>query len=119
MKKIIAVSALAVAGMFSAQTLADESKTGFYMTGKAGTSVLSLSNQRFVEGEGEWADRYKGDDDHDTVFSGGIAAGYDFYPQFSIPVRTELEFYARGNADTKYNLYKDDWSRGDLKNEVS
>lgn len=53
MKKIIAVSALAVAGMFSAQTLANESKTGFYMTGKAGTSVLSLSNQRFVEGEGE------------------------------------------------------------------
>lgn len=123
MKKIIAVSALAVAGMFSAQTLADESKTGFYMTGKAGTSVLSLSNQRFVAGEGEWADRYKGDDDHDTVFSGGIAAGYDFYPQFSIPVRTELEFYARGKADSKYNVDKDSWSGGywrdDLKNEVS
>ncbi|MBC0790384.1 porin family protein, partial [Escherichia coli] len=56
---------------------------------------------------------------HDTVFSGGIAAGYDFYPQFSIPVRTELEFYARGKADSKYNLDKDDWSRDDLKNEVS
>ncbi|EEW1616111.1 TPA: outer membrane beta-barrel protein [Escherichia coli] len=119
MKKIMAVSALAVAGMFSAQALADGSKTGFYVTGKAGTSVVSLSDQRFIDGEGEWADRYKGGDDHDTVFSGGVAAGYDFYPQFSIPVRTELEFYARGNADTKYNLYKDDWSRGDLKNEVS
>ncbi|MEJ9862266.1 porin family protein, partial [Escherichia coli] len=80
MKKIIAVSALAVAGMFSSQALADESKTGFYVTGKVGTSVLSLSNQRFVESEGEWADKYKGGDDHDTVFSGGIAAGYDFYP---------------------------------------
>ncbi|HAH6231680.1 TPA: porin family protein, partial [Escherichia coli] len=32
MKKVIAVSALAMAGMFSAQTLADESKTGFYVT---------------------------------------------------------------------------------------
>ncbi|STJ78819.1 Putative peptide transport periplasmic protein [Escherichia coli] len=48
MKKIIAVSALAVAGMFSAQTLANESKTGFYMTGRRElpfylfpTSVLS------------------------------------------------------------------------------
>lgn len=40
MKKIIAVSVLAVAGMFSAQTLADEGKTGFYLTGKAGASVL-------------------------------------------------------------------------------
>lgn len=48
------------------------------MTGKAGTSVLSLSNQRLIDGEGEWADKYKGGDDHDTVFSGGIAAGYDF-----------------------------------------
>lgn len=119
MKKIMAVSALAVAGMFSAQALADGNKTGFYVTGKAGTSVVSLSDQRFIDGEGVWADRYKGGDDHDTVFSGGIAAGYDFYPQFSIPVRTELEFYARGKADTKYNLYKDDWSHDDLKSEVS
>ncbi|ELN4659303.1 porin family protein, partial [Escherichia coli] len=29
MKKVIAVSTLAMAGMFSAQTLADENKTGF------------------------------------------------------------------------------------------
>ncbi|EEZ4510450.1 porin family protein, partial [Escherichia coli] len=119
MNKVIAVSALAMAGMFSTQALADESKTGFYVTGKAGASVMSLADQRFLSGDGEETSKYKGGDGHDTVFSGGIAAGYDFYPQFSIPVRTELEFYARGNADTKYNLYKDDWSRGDLKNEVS
>lgn len=62
MKKVIAVSALAMAGMFSAQTLADESKTGFYVTGKAGASVMSLSEQRFVDGEGAWADKYKGGD---------------------------------------------------------
>ncbi|EOD0074256.1 porin family protein, partial [Escherichia coli] len=36
MKKVIVVSVFAMAGMFSAQVLADESKTGFYMTGKAG-----------------------------------------------------------------------------------
>lgn len=52
MKKVIAVSTLAMAGMFSAQTLADENKTGFYVTGKAGVSVMSLSEQRFVDGEG-------------------------------------------------------------------
>ncbi|HFO9358619.1 TPA: porin family protein, partial [Escherichia coli] len=38
MKKIIAVSALAVVGMFSGLALADRGKTGFYMTGKAGAS---------------------------------------------------------------------------------
>ena len=41
MNKVIAVSALAMAGMFSTQALADESKTGFYVTGKAGASVMS------------------------------------------------------------------------------
>ena len=71
MKKVIAVSALAMAGMFSAQTLADESKTGFYVTGKAGASVMSLSEQRFVDGEGAWADKYKGGDKSDTVLGAG------------------------------------------------
>lgn len=95
----------------------------FYLTGKAGASVMSLSDQRFLSGDEEETSKYKGGDDHDTVFSGGIAVGYDFYPQFSIPVRTELEFYARGKADSKYNVDKDSWSGGywrdDLKNEVS
>lgn len=85
--------------------------------------MVSLSDQRFLSGDEEETSKYKGGDDHDTVFSGGIAAGYDFYPQFSIPVRTELEFYARGKADSKYNVDKDSWSGGywrdDLKNEVS
>ncbi|WP_434801811.1 outer membrane protein, partial [Escherichia coli] len=67
--------------------------------------------------------KWSGGSNNDTVFGGGIAAGYNFYPQFSIPVRTELEFYARGKADSKYNVDKDSWSGGywrdDLKNEVS
>lgn len=50
MNKVIAVSALAMAGMFSTQALADESKTGFYVTGKAGASVMSLADQRFLSG---------------------------------------------------------------------
>ncbi len=78
MNKVIAVSALAMAGMFSTQALADESKTGFYVTGKAGASVMSLADQRFLSGDGEETSKYKGGDGHDTVFSGGIAAGYDF-----------------------------------------
>lgn len=104
MKKVIAVSTLAMAGMFSAQTLADENKTGFYVTGKAGVSVMSLSEQRFVDGEGAWADKYKGSDKSDTVFGAGLAVGYDFYQHYNVPVRTEVEFYGRGNAESKYRL---------------
>ncbi|EFN9665342.1 porin family protein, partial [Escherichia coli] len=51
MKKVIVVSALAMAGMLSTQALADESKTGFYVTGKAGASVMSLADQRFLSGD--------------------------------------------------------------------
>lgn len=94
MKKVIAVSTLAMAGMFSAQTLADENKTGFYVTGKAGVSVMSLSEQRFVDGEGAWADKYKGSDKSDTVFGAGLAVGYDFYQHYNVPVRTEWSFMA-------------------------
>ncbi len=100
MKKVIAVSTLAMAGMFSAQTLADENKTGFYVTGKAGVSVMSLSEQRFVDGEGAWADKYKGSDKSDTVFGAGLAVGYDFYQHYNVPVRTEVEFYGKRAART-------------------
>ena len=123
MNKVFVVSVVAAACVFAANAGAEDGKSGFYLTGKAGASVVSLSDQRFLSGDEEETSKYKGGDDHDTVFSGGIAAGYDFYPQFSIPVRTELEFYARGKADSKYNVDKDSWSGGywrdDLKNEVS
>lgn len=62
MNKVIAVSALAMAGMFSTRALADESKTGFYVTGKAGASVMSLADQRFLSGDGEETSKYKGGD---------------------------------------------------------
>ena len=64
----------------------------FYLTGKAGTLWCHFQTSVSWSGDEEETSKHKGGDDHDTVFSGGIAAGYDFYPQFSIPVRTELEF---------------------------
>ncbi len=84
MNKVIAVSALAMAGMFSTQALADESKTGFYVTGKAGASVMSLADQRFLSGDGEETSKYKGGDDHDTVFSGGIAVPVMIFTRSSV-----------------------------------
>lgn len=78
MKKVFAVSVVATACVFAANAGAEEGKSGFYLTGKAGTSVVSLSDQHFLSGDEEETSKYKGGDDHDTVFSGGIAAGYDF-----------------------------------------
>ncbi len=53
---------------------------------------MSLADQRFLSGDGEETSKYKGGDSAYAVFSGGIAAGYDFYPQFSIPVRASTGF---------------------------
>ena len=52
-KKVIVVSALAMAGVFSAQALADRGKTGFYVTGKAGASVVTQTDQRFRQDFGD------------------------------------------------------------------
>lgn len=93
MKKVIVVSALAMAGVFSAQALADRGKTGFYVTGKAGASVVTQTDQRFRQDFGDDVYKYKGGDKNDTVFGAGLAVGYDFYQHYNVPVRTEVEFY--------------------------
>ncbi|EFC1216815.1 porin family protein [Escherichia coli] len=122
MNKIIIASLFSGVGFISLPSFATQDLSGFYLSGKVGGSAVHLANQSYSYKDLDYPQdniKWSGGSNNDTVFGGGIAAGYNFYPQFSIPVRTELEFYARGNADTKYNLYKDDWSRGDLKNEVS
>ncbi|MGS3861352.1 porin family protein, partial [Escherichia coli] len=53
MKKVFAVSVVAAACVFAANAGAEEGKSGFYLTGKAGTSVVSLSDQRFLSGDEE------------------------------------------------------------------
>ncbi|CAK5458375.1 Tia invasion determinant [Escherichia coli] len=73
MNKVFVVSVVVAACVFAANAGAKEGKSGFYLTGKAGASVVSLSDQRFLSGDEEETSKYKGGDDHDTVFSGGIA----------------------------------------------
>ena len=68
MKKVIVVSALAMAGVFSAQALADRGKTGFYVTGKAGASVVTQTDQRFRQNFGDDVYKYKGGDKNDMIF---------------------------------------------------
>ncbi|CAK0659450.1 hypothetical protein FGAF163_40080 [Escherichia coli] len=63
MKKVFAVSVVAAACVFAANAGAEEGKSGFYLTGKAGASVVSLSDQRFLSGDEEETSKYKGTDD--------------------------------------------------------
>lgn len=94
------------------------------MTGKAGASVVTQTDQRFRQDFGDDVYKYKGGDKNDTVFGAGLAVGYDFYQHYNVPVRTEVEFYGRGAADSHYTL--DTWhspmgdgGREDTQNRLS
>lgn len=103
MKKIVAVSLLSFVS-----SVAMASSNGFYVSGKIGTSIIKLSDQKWSDDEGSvgGGSKTKG------VFGGGIALGYDLYDATSLPLRTELDITLRGKASSKHNLSNESWSSG-------
>ncbi|MEQ5287361.1 outer membrane protein [Providencia huaxiensis] len=95
MKKMIAVSLLSLI-----TSAAMASNSGFYVSGKMGTSIIKLSDQKWSneDGSDNGGSKTKG------VFGGGIALGYDLYDATSLPLRTELDITLRGKASSKHNL---------------
>ncbi|WGL98257.1 hypothetical protein QE177_13965 [Arsenophonus sp. aPb] len=83
--------------------LANESKNGVYISAKMGASIQQMSGQFFptfyileVGGEEEkFAQKLKGNNHRTAVFGAGFALGYDFYENFNIPIRTELDWTLR------------------------
>ncbi|EPQ5228602.1 outer membrane protein [Providencia stuartii] len=104
MKKVILASLLSLT--FSGLAMA--SGNGFYVSGKLGTSILKLSDQKWSDEDGSdnGGSKTKG------VFGGGIALGYDLYDATSLPLRTELDITLRGKASSKHNLSNESWSSG-------
>ncbi|MEQ4676663.1 outer membrane protein [Providencia vermicola] len=103
MKKIIVVSLL---GLIPSMAMA--SGSGFYVSGKMGTSIIKLSDQKWSDEDGSigGGSKTKG------VFGGGIALGYDLYDTTSLPIRTELDITLRGKASSKHNLEASSWDDG-------
>lgn len=91
--------------------LANESKSGFYITGKMGASIQQMSGQFYpslyaveINGDEEiFEKKIKGNNHRTAVFSAGLGLGYDFFEKFDIPIRTELEFTSRSSADYSYS----------------
>lgn len=125
MKKAFIVSALMGCISLPAFANTNDSKTGLYVTGKMGASIVQMSGQQFIySGYADAGDNgTKNGDSHRTgVFGGGLALGYDFSNQFDIPVRAELEFMARDKANSTYNI-RDRVRNGvhqtrDIKNQI-
>lgn len=100
MKKIILAVSL-VGALSSAAYAQNNDKTGFYVTGKIGTSITHMSKQKaeYIDGD-DAADNEsisKGSKNK-SVFAGGVAFGYNFSQAFGLPIRAELDFTARGKA---------------------
>lgn len=122
MKKLIALSIISTLGLTSFLANANESeKNGVYVTGKMGASIIQMSGQKLTGTSYEYPEgneRYNGDSHRTGVFGGGIALGYDFSNTFDLPIRAELDFTARGKANSKYNLEKENNQFGSYTNDA-
>ena len=109
MKRLIGVLTmlclLALPGLAFAE---DAKPMGIYVGGHLGMSVENFSGRNFSDlGSGvNWSQG----SDTDTVFGGGLAVGYDFDPQFNVPVRLELDYTARTRGEVKSSGVIDDFA---------
>lgn len=76
---------------------AAQAGNGVYVTGKLGSSIMQLSNQKWSS-EGGLDGTYHGGNKIKGVFGGGIAIGYDFHDTYSLPIRNEFDIMMRGKA---------------------
>ncbi|MFS1563242.1 MAG: outer membrane protein [Candidatus Arsenophonus phytopathogenicus] len=108
MRKTLLV--LLTTSLIPSTLLANESKSGMYVTGKMGASIMQMSGQfyPFSSFATKIRDRIEGETHRTAVFGIGLALGYDFYDNFNLPIRTELDFTSRKN--TKYSYSKVDRS---------
>ncbi|MEY0177709.1 outer membrane protein [Providencia rettgeri] len=122
MRKLIALSVISSIGLTSFLANAtDGEKNGIYVTGKMGASIIQMSGQHITETFSDFPEgneKYNGDNHRTGVFGGGVALGYDFSNKFNVPIRAELDFTARGKANSKYNLEKEVDQYGSYTNDA-
>lgn len=88
-------------------------KSGFYVTGKVGASVLQQKNQKYLQNysvtypdyDYTYQDHYygkSGGTHSNARLGGGIAVGYNFDNHFNVPVRVEIDVMARMGDSSNY-----------------
>ncbi|HGJ5863672.1 MAG TPA: outer membrane protein [Arsenophonus nasoniae] len=66
-------------------------------------------------------EKQKGDNHRTAVFGTGLSLCYDFYDNFNLPVRAELDFTSRANADYNYSKSQENsifFLRNTIKNQI-
>lgn len=115
---------LALSCLLFANLAMASSNNGVYISSKIGVSVLNIYDSKF-----EYSDEKKPDykmlkfnDKSHPAFGNFIGIGYDFYNQFSVPIRTELEVGMRGKVSNTHSLNALSTvpnSSADMKNEAT
>ncbi|MBS0934732.1 porin family protein [Providencia sp. JGM172] len=102
------------------------SNNGVYISSKIGVSVLNIYDSKFEYSNEKKSDfrTLKFNDKSHPAFGNFIGIGYDFYDQFSVPVRTEVEVGMRGKVSDTHNLNALSGSASnsgssDMKNEAT
>lgn len=100
------------------------SHNGVYISSKIGVSVLNMYDSEFEYQNDKRPDlrTLKFNDKSHPAFGNFIGIGYDFYDQFSVPIRTELEVGMRGKVSDTHSLNALSTvpnSSADIKNEAT
>lgn len=100
------------------------SHNGVYISSKIGVSVLNMYDSKFEYNNEKKSDfrALKFNDKSHPAFGNFIGIGYDFYDQFSVPIRTELEVGMRGKVSDTHSLNALSTvpnSSADMKNEAT
>ncbi|UBX50265.1 outer membrane beta-barrel protein [Providencia alcalifaciens] len=100
------------------------SNNGVYISSKIGVSVLNMYDSKFEYSNEKKPDykMLKFSDKSHPAFGNFIGIGYNFYNQFSIPIRTELEVGMRGKVSNTHSLNALSTvpnSSADMKNEAT
>lgn len=72
-----------------------------------GASILQMEGQTYPYDDviSDTISKLKGDTHRTAVFAAGLVFGYDFYDNFNLPIRAELDFTSRAKADYNYSAF--------------
>ncbi len=102
-------SIIAVLSAFVAFSVQANGVSGFYIQSRLGSSLqyqsnwhVSTHNVDYYNKEPSFSLRQYLGTKTKAVFAGGVATGFDFNPQFNVPLRLEVEFIdrAKGSSDS-------------------
>jgi outer membrane autotransporter protein len=102
MKKIFALAGILALLLSASVALAEQN--GLYVAPKFVYSYQRIDNTELkIDVEGLFSDSQDLDDEKDSAFGGALAFGYDFNPNFQVPVRVELEYAIRSESEGDYS----------------